>query len=523
MPDTSSVAEPADPPTAENPKARPPSPVLAVLAALVALLGGGLAWTFASPVGASPDEPAHLVYAWGVATGQGFGDRNSECGSEMECVNVAYEVPSRLLVNPSCFAFKVDIPGNCTVPSESTQGSTYMVRYPPAFYLVVGLAVRTALALGLDPAAGFEAGRLAALGLALSLLLPALVLVGRRHRLAAAASVTVLTPMAMFLAGSINPSGTEAAAAVASGASAVMLLGPADRAIAERHSRSAIGLFWYATFWLAWARPIGWIWSAILTAAVVGHALIDTRSMSDAKRRLRSMYVPLLGPVINTIAAFGWFVYAIGARSVSGGEGKTMAPTTEGRAIAFVLRWGELIFESISALGWLAVYLPKLVYLGSFGAVLGVMVLSLSSMARPRQRLVIGTFLAVVTVVIALMYLQSFLWQGRYALPPLALAIVLATARRPQTGDRASLTLAQLGWTCTSAGVIWLYARYARGLLQGPRYVVPNFGNPERWETPIGNPAWFLLVAASWLAGLVALQLIKPSRVDDTDGYSAGP
>jgi hypothetical protein len=29
-----------------------------------------VAWVLASPIGASPDEGAHIVYAWGTVTGQ---------------------------------------------------------------------------------------------------------------------------------------------------------------------------------------------------------------------------------------------------------------------------------------------------------------------------------------------------------------------------------------------------------------------------------------------------------------------
>lgn len=36
----------------------------------VAGLSLALAWMLASPVGASPDEQAHIDYAWGTVTGQ---------------------------------------------------------------------------------------------------------------------------------------------------------------------------------------------------------------------------------------------------------------------------------------------------------------------------------------------------------------------------------------------------------------------------------------------------------------------
>lgn len=37
---------------------------------LLAIVFTSFAWASASPVGASPDEPDHITYAWGSSTGQ---------------------------------------------------------------------------------------------------------------------------------------------------------------------------------------------------------------------------------------------------------------------------------------------------------------------------------------------------------------------------------------------------------------------------------------------------------------------
>jgi hypothetical protein len=433
-----------------------------------------MAWVFSSPVGANPDEPSHLAYAWSVATGQGFGGPDATCTNQ-PCPRFDVDVLPNLIPEPACYAFDPRQHAGCAEPSAANPYPTHMTRYPPPFYLVVGSAMRLAEALGVTPQAIAYVGRLTAAAISLAFLIPAGILVLRRRPSAFVYVVAPITAMTLFMVGSVNPSGLEISAAIAAGAAA--------GALARQPDRRALALFVLAVSVLAWARPVAWLWAG---AAMVAGLAMARASTADWRAAVTRFGWAISIPIASTLMAIGWFVYALGARAVQGAGAST--PNTQAeQVIALLLRWGGMARESIGVLGWLDTPLPDLFLITAAGLI-GYLVVSGLSLVetRPMSIVVAGYFLVVFVGVNVIMLAQDFLWQGRYVLPPMAFGLVmLGQVSGNRQRERVGHVVAPILWAIAVLSSLWVYARYAYGLEFGARFVVPNLEGGAFWSSGI--------------------------------------
>lgn len=455
----------------------------------------------ASPIGGVPDEPAHMTYAWGLTTGQGPGGPDPTCEPFSVCPVTVYDVPDGLIPNPGCYIFRPDVTVECTERGGTTAG-TAATRYPPPFYLWTGASMRVAHSLGGGPDTVGIVGRLAAALLAGSMLYSALLL-GVKGRLSiAAGTVTMLTPMALFLAASINPNGVEFAGAIAV-ASAI-----GYRLNDPQPSFSVAAIYGWGAFWLAWSRPIGWIWLAILS--FFGLLLLRRRfGALRLKEFLQQERTYLLFTASSGLSAFAWFLYAAQAHATSADTGRTMPDDGTGRWIALALRFGDMATESLGVLGWLDTTIPRLFQLALLVAIIGSALLAWRSADRVDRTICLAYFATLIVAIFLIMERQSFLWQGRYALPPIAAALVLLTSVANDQTDIPLIRLASLTWLAATPAAFWLYARNAFGLIRGSRYLVPDFSQDAQW-TPYGGIALFVLlgVLATTTGMLLLRQLV---------------
>lgn len=464
-----------------NEERREELPLLIRLALIWALaLAPALAlWALVSPLGASPDEPAHIGYAWGLATAQDVFTANA-CEESDGCILTAVEVPEGLVPSPGCHAFDRRVSASCQLPNDSTVTASYMTRYPPPYYLAVGVVMRIGDGLGLGPNNVGLLGRLFSGVLGLTLLAPALALAGISHQRVVPAVIALLTPMTMFMTSSINPNGPEICAGIAV-AVALVTLG-------SRPSPGRSGFFLYALFWLALSRPLGVLWAGAVL--VFGLGYLHAGSSSPAVREtLRDLKVILVGAGLIMAAAMGWFVFATRVRSTSAGAELSVPDSATERALALFLRWGGMMWENLGVLGWLDTPMPQAFMLG-LAACLAALVVVYGSDAggHRRRRLVSGAYLAAIVLgVWAVMYRQSFLWQGRYALAPLTIALVLWAGAATEVTGRASRRIANLAWLISTSGALWLAARYSYGLRRGARYEVPDLSQDASWLGPLGS------------------------------------
>jgi hypothetical protein len=451
-------------------------------------LGFGL-WAVSSPVGANPDEPAHIIYSWSIATGQDFGDADIACSTGIRpCPRTSVDVPAGLVPSPGCYAFKPDVPAACTTTLDGGTYSTYMVRYPPLYYGVIGASLRIAMAVGFDGATAAGIARMVSVLISITLLAPALALAWSRARRLVPALIVLLTPMTLFMVGAINPSGTEITAAMTVGTALVVLAGSA-------RCRPAQVLTCYGLVWLVWSRPLGFLWAGAIMVFGLAYVVVSERRARPVRDLLRDLVVVLVVAAVNIAGGILWFLYALRGREGGSVEDSNTLPDSGVESfIAIVLRWGGMMWENLGVLGWLDTTLPLALMLASAIALALVVWEPLTSPDADfgRRRITAGYLVGIVVGTSLIMIYQEFLWQGRYVLPALAAGYLLAVGASPTASPRRMFHVATAAWVVGVLGAMWFYARHVYGIQEGARYEVPNVSAGAQWLGPLGGPGYVL-------------------------------
>lgn len=484
-------------------KTRPFSNVL--IWALPLALGFGL-WAFSSPVGANPDEPVHVMYAWSIATGQGFGDAEIPCSTGVRpCPRANTELPDGLVPSPGCYAFKPEVPAACeTTVAEGTH-ARYLLRYPPLYYAAIGATLRIALAIGIDGPTAVDLGRLVSVMISITLLAPALALAWARARGLVPALVVLLTPMTLFMVGAINPTGAEITAAMAVATALVVL------AESTRH-RAAQALLVYGSVWLVWSRPLGFVWAGAITLFGLAYIAVSDRTGRPLRSLFGDLTTALAVAAANLVGGVLWFLYANSIRAGSSAEDSNTLPEPGVESwMAIALRWGGMLWENLGVLGWLDTTLPFALMLVS-AAALAVVVWepTLSPDTDTIRRRIAAFYMGCIVLGASLlMVYQEFLWQGRYVMPALAAGYLLLVGTLPHAAPRRMFGVAAITWIVGVIGAVWFYARHVYGIQEGVRYSVPNFSDGAQWFGPLGNVGYLvaaLLAAASLPAAFVVMR-----------------
>lgn len=404
---------------------------------VVGVVAASVAWSTSSPVGSSPDEDAHITYAWGTATGQTlpWNSVESEGANGAQLVQVV--VPPALEDRPTnvCYKFNSSAPA-CDDPVGSGEGgdvltSTYMARYPPVYYALVGVFLRAGLAVGMDGAAVLIAARIWSGILCGAVLACSFAMMWRRFGgvpVVAAAAVTT-TPMVLSLANAINPNGFEIVCAVAVAATVVSVRH--DIARSGTVGRGIQVFLVVTAFGLALARPASIAWLGLLGLLLV--LPVADGSAASGGRVVPLRRLSVWGTVLTLVAvAVGlvWFVYENSTRSGGASDqdlDQWRALPWYYRWIMVVLRFGTMLHEGYGLLGWLDTPLPLLfflVWLVSSVLVVGRLATGVrSDTLAPRWA---WAFLVACCVVVAVQSNHSaFGWQGRYFLPALFAFVVL--------------------------------------------------------------------------------------------------
>ncbi|MDQ1483583.1 MAG: hypothetical protein QOF35_1659, partial [Actinomycetota bacterium] len=323
-----------------------------------------VAWVLASPVGASPDEPAHIFYSWGTVTGQ------TVVNEHLVTIPVGRRatqvlVPAKLLQypEPACYAFKPAKPVTQCTPlrADNEQGvlqASYMSRYPPLFYGVEGAVLRAEVAVGLSGPQVLYGARLASGVLCLLTVVFGIFLLSRRFPAQVVLLITLLALPATvwFLAGSVNPNGLEITSAFL--LAAAVLSARVDYAAGLR-SVTPILAIPLGTLLLAWSRPLSWVWAAL----ILGLLLVPTPARDGVPWR-RRLPVRALGATAFTVtvvvlaSSMAWFIYALGIRSAERGPAPWGGLNPVGRVIVLLLHTGTIISEQVGTFGWLDTPLP---------------------------------------------------------------------------------------------------------------------------------------------------------------------
>jgi hypothetical protein len=253
----------------------------------------GLCWAITTPPGGGVDEPSHYVRMVGLAQDDLFGDPipldtpfGDLTGDQLVRVNSEgglYLLPGTKREPTACNVFDVQIAYSCApnpVTAEPQVHPSYHARYLPGSYLLPALFSR----LGDTTWKTLVAGRVGfVVQNAVLLWVAALALAGwaRRYRTVSTGPAVVLalsiTPLLMFLSGTLSPSSTEILGVAA--CAAAML-----RAFRDGSSR----WLWTATACgavAAWSRDLG---GPAVVLAVIVVAMLEPGSRERWRERRSS-------------------------------------------------------------------------------------------------------------------------------------------------------------------------------------------------------------------------------------------
>jgi hypothetical protein len=488
-----------------------------------AFLGVGVmtcAWSFATPIGAAPDEPAHIVQAVAIVRGQfdepthhsALGSIASvrvpgwAAGTEEPCF-VKFDVFTRFPltgVAAACPDRLSDAPKPALAPTQFSNA-------PPLYYVVVGipslfLSGETAL-YAMRLTSGLLNAALVALGISLLI---------RYHprRTPLVGVLLALSPMVLFLMAVVSSSGLEISAGFATwcGGLCVVEHPQIPRALAIWTALAAV--------LLVLSRPTSPLDAAIIT--VVLALLIGWQGL---RQRLNSSLVPLWSPVLVAAIVAGGFLVAFGAPRLTG-----VPPVHPAGLLSNM--WTNLRFtgvrlrQCIGDFGWLDTPVPTWVVIVWTSAVAGLTVCALTLSAPCRRALPVLALLilAMPEILYAPQMDTVFVnWQGRYWLPvvvgfPLVASTLQWRSRPPghrRVDERWVAPILVLG-----LGLVLLAAQVASFTRALTRYEVGlgvAAASPTRWLPPGGHypvVAAFVVGAAVTLALVVFVVMSPRMKVD---------
>jgi hypothetical protein len=467
---------------------------------------------------AVPDEPSHVIKAAAVVRGEWLG-RRVRVVQAGNVVTTQFQVLvpaaiASLPAVPGCFAFHPSVPAGCapSIGDRTTlqMGSTTAGAYPPVYYLAVGWPSRI-----LGPRAAIYVMRLCSVVLAAAFLATAWTSARRltRSPWLVIGFALALTPMAFFLAGSVNPSGVEIAAAVATWLTLLELL-------CQRGRTSSKLIVWAALSAVAFAavRPLGSLLCVATIATVVAIAGTRERLVELwSERRVRGATAAMALALVGTAA---WTVLARESSALAGAPVPGLTLTSAIRHSLNALP--GLGYQMVGNFGWLDTPLPHWLLWAWAGAVLflGAIALIVGTW-RQRVVLVAATAATVVLTALgnALMTTRAAGgWQGRYSLPLAVGVVVLAGWMLAERGPQARSVRAAVAVTAGGVAGGQLVAETVainRNVVGVPR-ALPVYVHGHGWSPPLSVATMLALAIVVfgcygvWL--LASAMAVAPSR-----------
>ncbi|GAA1446664.1 DUF2142 domain-containing protein [Leifsonia poae] len=495
------------------------------------------AWSIATPLSASPDEPSHIIKAAAVVRGELVGKPLPQSGYTEVRVPSA-EGDAWLW---TCFAFYPNKSASCqgTPPGSSAivTAKTSAGLYNPVYYALVGWPSL----LFSEPHAVVFSMRLltALLCSALLAVAVAALFAFRRSAVAGAAALAIATPTTMFLSGSVNPNAVE----IAAGAALLALLLLLVRGPELQRRRTVLVLIAVTGVLLANTRALSPLW--MLLIVIIALVAADPERLRELFRR-PAVWVTIGVVGIGVIASVLWTM-RVGVLSGFGHfPGQDVSPS--GAFIAMIL---DRSFDRgmIGLFGWLDTPAPPFVI--AFGTLLA-MGTAVAALIVARGRLLaavlvaVAGYLLVPAVTQALSIRQSgYIWQGRYSLIAYACVLVISAVAiagpASQPGARPGparagvivprhlllrgvITLGGLAALAQTLSIAGALRRYAVGEAGTWSYFILA----PQWQAPGSNILWIVVALAGsglfvWLwAARVAAETVSP-RTPDTSESTDSP
>ena len=454
-------------------------------------------WSLSTPIGSVGDEPSHIVKAAGTLRGQLLG---TDVASNPNPALRQYELPAPFaaLTRP-CYSKRLSIPAGCAPPlttsTKTVPALSYVARYPPAYYALVGLPTLFGSSLWTMYFMRLVSALASSVMLGLAF---AVAATWSRSRLLTVGIALASTPLVIYYASVVNPNGLEIAASIGAW-TCLLVASTMDDAPPNALLACAAGSL--AVLEVTRTLSVFWAVLAVLTAVAL------------APQRWRALWRRVwlrwaaLGLGLVAVLSVTWVVLA---KSTETAAGKPYpSHLSHLSVLAFDLgRFGGAhgyLQQLIGVTGWLELPTPAVTDAFWIAGAGGLWLLGLAL----GRRLEIAVFLLVpVFMVVFPIALNvdhdhdlGFIWQARDGMPLFVAVPILASlvvSRRTQL-DRSRFPLVVA--SCTALGLAAASFVVIRRYTVGLAGTINPFAHVARgWSTPIP----LLLLFAIELVALVA-------------------
>jgi hypothetical protein len=465
------------------------------------------AWALATPPGAAPDEPAQIVKAAATVRGQLIG----QPARDESAATRSFRVPAvfRSIYNlPTCYQFHSKVPAGCaphlTASGHLVKVLTYVARYPPLYYSVVGLPTLVWHSESVIYLMRLVSALMDALLLSLALTIAA---VWCRSTMMFEAIALTVTPMAIFLASVVNPSGFEISAAICAWTSGLALVrnGPL------RPPRAVLVTFVVTGCLLELTRGLSVLWMALI---VVTLACLEPKSFA---RLLGQRSGRIAAGILTAVGAVG-LAFVIGYKTLKVLPSTKIPPSHASFVVLTEHVFGQVggyLNQLIGLFGWLDTPSPLLTTI-LWGALIGFLVILGLAVSTSREGmtligLIVGAFILTTALIEWNAGTSGITWQARDGFPlyagiPLVAGIVVPRRSIFGFGEftrrRLALIVALAVGVSQLADFVWTLRRYTVGLGRTVNLFQPV---AQGWAPPSGTPliatlgAVAAIVYAGWL------------------------
>lgn len=463
--------------------------VFAASWALLTLLS--FLWTLSTPIGAAPDEPAHLIKAASVVRGQFIGTPSAQGNIVSVPAYIGYTQAQ------TCYAFAPNEAADCIPllagdPMKSIEVPTSAGLYNPTYYMLVGWP-----SLIIGDSAGIFAMRFMSAVLSSGFLALVFAFVSRwpRRALPLIGSAVAVTPMVLFLNGTVNPNGLEIAATLAAFVGVISTVRqPENRTVGP----TAVIVFASAAL-AANMRGLSLLWLAV---ALLAPVILAVPTHIAKLVRMPQLQLAAGGVATAALLAAAWLAstnfFVVATQDPLGPVSAPGIGTSPFLGFAWTLSSTlDYALGMVGIFGWLDTPAPTIVYF-IWAVLFGGLALLAFTLLRGRSLLMISTLAGALLLLPALLqgiYIVKggVIWQGRYILPLFAcLAVALGTL----LSDRIYLTGRDHVRLVTIASALLGFAQFAAFATAMRRYAVGLDGGwlsllNAQWAPPGG--IWLLL------------------------------
>ena len=469
-------------------------------------------WSLATPIGAAPDEPAHLVKAAAVVRGEFIGDP----GPAGQLVRVPKYIG--FVINQTCFAFDGNKSASCALPvpgnaDRTVTAATTAGLYNPLYYLLTGwpsLLFRDSTGIF---AMRIMSAMLVAFFCAISI---AVLSTWKRPTILIVSALSALTPMVLFLGGVVNPNSLEIGSTLA----AFVTFYSVARGSSALPSSFLWTVFGVSAVVAVNMRGLSVLWLAVAAVAVLAAV---PRDKAVALIRQRSALISLGATVAASVLALVWVLVtnSLGAGLDGSGPPSTapgVGTSALGGFLYTLLSTAEYSEGIIGVFGWLDTPAPPFAFFVWSVLIGGLLVWGAVSLLG-RRLVTPAVLLGAVILLPALLqglYITrgGIIWQGRYILPLFVCLVVAVGVGLAETVELAPSVQFRLS-TLVTAG--WVSAQFYSFATAGRRYAVGldrSWGDlrPLEWQPPGGLALSLGLYAAVLVAAGCALVFYYKAR-----------